>query len=117
MSVLGIWLQSNYGDIGEMWLGGERIIWLGRTEYLEKILKPSPGNYNFRMTSDGRLDVLDMSSKGILFNKDYDNWYNNRKYFTKAISSPVFLRQSVKYINSLFLEMEKYWEDLERRNI
>src|SRR5947199_10716344 len=58
MSVLGNWLQSNYGDIGEMWLGGERIIWLGRTEYLEKILKPSPGNYNFRMTSDGRLDVL-----------------------------------------------------------
>ena len=35
----------------------------------------------------------------------------------RAIASPTFLGQSVKFVQSLFLEMEKYLEDLEQRNI
>src|SRR5207237_8019213 len=35
----------------------------------------------------------------------------------KTISSLVFLKQNVKYTQSLFLEIEKYWKDLERQNI
>ncbi len=48
LSVWGKWLQSNYGDIGEVWFGSERAIWIGGTKHLEKIFKPSPGNYNSR---------------------------------------------------------------------
>src|SRR6266511_861682 len=92
-------------------------IWLGRVKYFEKIFKPSPGNYNRHMSPNEGLSMLDMDSKGIIFNREHNSWNSNRKYFTRAISSPVFLRQSVGHVHSLFLEMGKYWKDLERRNI
>ncbi len=114
VSALGKRLQSNYGEIGEIWLGEKRAIWLGRTEYLEKIFKPSSGNYNFRTPSNEGLDMVDMTSKGLIFNRDYNKWSSNRKYFTRTVSSRIFIRQSVKHTQSLFLEMEKYWEDLKR---
>ncbi|CAJ0758526.1 10209_t:CDS:2 [Entrophospora sp. SA101] len=48
------------------------------------------------------LDVLDMTSKGILFNGDYNKWSYNRKFFSKAISASSFAKQSVKINQSLF---------------
>nr|CAG8490662.1 13306_t:CDS:2 [Entrophospora candida] len=62
------------------------------------------------------LDVLDMTSKGILFNGDYNKWNYNRKIFSNAISAPSFAKQSVKINQSLFWEMEEYWKDLDQRN-
>ena len=72
MSVWQKWLQSNYGNIGEVWLGGKRAIWLGRAEYLEKIFKPSACNYNFCIPPSKAVDMMDMSSKGLSFNRDLD---------------------------------------------
>src|SRR5438874_2929057 len=51
------WLQSNYGDIGEIWFGGERIIWLGKVEYLEKVFKPSASNYKFNTPPNKGLEI------------------------------------------------------------
>nr|CAG8436530.1 875_t:CDS:2 [Entrophospora candida] len=109
-------LQSKYGDIGEVWIGGERAIWLGRAEYVEKVFKPSFGNYNKRTTPNKGLDILDMTSKGLLFNNNHNKWSYNQRFFSKAILAPSFVRQSVKITQSLFLEMEKYWKDLGQQN-
>ncbi|CAJ0828861.1 8809_t:CDS:2 [Entrophospora sp. SA101] len=109
-------LQSKYGDIGEVWIGGERAIWLGRAEYVDKVFKPSFGNYNKRTTPNKGLDILDMTSKGLLFNNNYNKWSYNQRFFSKAILAPSFVRQSVKITQSLFLEMEKYWKDLGQQN-
>nr|CAG8653237.1 9014_t:CDS:2 [Entrophospora candida]CAG8670476.1 7768_t:CDS:2 [Entrophospora candida] len=109
-------LQSKYGDIGEIWIGEERAIWLGRAEYLEKIFKPSFGNYNKRTTPNKGLDALDLTSKGLVFNDNYNKWKYNRSLFTKAVSTPSFVRRNIKVTQSLFLEMEEYWKDSDQRD-
>ncbi|CAG8531527.1 13922_t:CDS:2 [Gigaspora rosea] len=121
--IIGVWeddvamankFQEKYGDIWEVWKWSERHVWIGRADLATKLLNPSYSNNNFpsRTTKNEGLDLMDMTSKGVVFNLDWDSWNFNRKCVNRVLNSPKFLRQSIVCTQNLFTEMEKYWLSL-----
>ncbi|CAG8451359.1 10285_t:CDS:10 [Dentiscutata heterogama] len=121
--IIGVWendiamankFQEKYGDIWEVWKWSERHIWIGRADLATKLLNPSYSNNNFpfRTTKNEGLDLMDMTSKGVVFNLDWNSWNFNRKCVNRVLMSPKFLRHSVVYTQNLFTEMEKHWLSL-----
>jgi cytochrome P450 len=106
-------LHEEYGDICEIYMGDERHIWISRADLVEKIFRPSlNNNYLIRITHREGLDEIDVTTKGITFNRSLDNWIFNRRFFNQAISSMNFMKQSVVWTQNLFEEMEDYWREL-----
>ncbi|PKC12245.1 cytochrome P450 [Rhizophagus irregularis] len=106
-------LHEEYGDICEIYMGGERHIWISRADLVEKIFRPSlNNNYLIRITHREGLDEIDVTTKGITFNRSLDSWTFNRKFFNQAISSLSFMKQNVIWTQNLFEEMEDYWREL-----
>lgn len=121
--IIGVWendmamankFQEKYGDIWEVWKWSERHVWIGRADLVTKLLNPSYSNNNFpfRTTENEGLDLMDMTSKGVVFNLDWNSWYFKRKCINRILMSPKFLRQSLVCTQNLFTEMEKYWLSL-----
>ncbi|CAG8793094.1 28070_t:CDS:2, partial [Dentiscutata erythropus] len=121
--IIGVWendiamankFQEKYGDIWEVWKWSERHIWIGRADLATKLLNPSYSNNNFpfRTTKNEGLDLMDMTSKGVVFNLNWNSWNFNRKCVNRVLMSPKFLKQSVVYTQNLFTEMEKHWLSL-----
>src|SRR5688572_9511280 len=75
-------LQEKYGDICEIYMGNEQHIWISRAELVEKIFRPSANNnYLIRITEREGLNEIDVTTKGITFNRDLESWKFNRKFF------------------------------------
>ncbi|CAG8680840.1 31227_t:CDS:1, partial [Racocetra persica] len=106
--------QEKYGDIWEVWKWSERHVWIGRADLVTKLLNPSYSNNNFpsRTTENEGLDLMDMTSKGVVFNLDWNSWKFNRKCINRILMSPKYLRKSVVCTQNLFTEMEKCWLSL-----
>ncbi|RIA89843.1 cytochrome P450 [Glomus cerebriforme] len=106
-------LQEEYGDICEIYMGNERQIWISRADLVEKIFRPSlNNNYLIRITPREGLDEIDVTTKGITFNRKFDSWMFNRRFFNQAISSLNFMKQNIIWTRNLFEEMEDYWREL-----
>ncbi|CAG8622352.1 5669_t:CDS:1, partial [Scutellospora calospora] len=118
--IIGMWesdmamankFQKKYGDIWEVWKWSERHVWIGRADLVTKLLNPSHSNNNFpfRTTENEGLDLMDMTSKGVVFNLDWNSWNFNRNCVNRILNSQKFLRQSIVCTQNLFTEMENYW--------
>ncbi|RIB12730.1 cytochrome P450 [Gigaspora rosea] len=86
-------LTKKYGDIYEIQLGGRRI----------SSIFP-------------RVGELRKTVKGIATNDDFKSWKFNRQFFIRAILSPSFNNEAIKWSNLLFEELEGYWKSLGSAN-
>ncbi|CAI2166116.1 17733_t:CDS:2 [Funneliformis geosporum] len=115
-------LRKSYGDIFEVYSGGllslTRQIWISNANLTNKLLNPSltQNNFPYRTTENEGLDRMDMTNKGIVFNRNVKTWLYNRKIVSRALMSPKFLKKAVKNTEELFCEMEKYWEKIGYQN-
>ncbi|KAF0480601.1 cytochrome P450 [Gigaspora margarita] len=111
---LFISLHEKYGDICEIYLGGLRRISISRPEYIENMLTHSATDTTFMIRwpySEG-LEELGVAGRGLLFNHDIKSWRYNRQFFNKAIQSPSFNLEAIKWVDKIFQELEGYWESL-----
>ncbi|RHZ69459.1 hypothetical protein Glove_283g32 [Diversispora epigaea] len=107
-------MQLKYGDFWEIWQGSDRHVWISRADLATKLLNPSfhNNNYSFRTAENKGLELMGLTSKGIIYNLNLEGWITDRKYINQIFMSPKFLRQSVQITSELFSEMEKYWINL-----
>ncbi|CAJ0845646.1 6478_t:CDS:2 [Entrophospora sp. SA101] len=95
-------LYSKYGDICELYMGSERQIWISRGDLAAKIFSPlASNNFLIRITPNQGLDEIDMTTKGLTFNLNVNNWYFNRQFFNKAITSPKFIKQAIVWTQNV----------------
>ncbi|CAG8533942.1 23881_t:CDS:2, partial [Racocetra persica] len=101
-------------DICEIYLGGHRRIVISRPEYLENMLTPSATDTTFmtRALYSKELEEFGMAGRGVIFNHDVKSWRFNRQLLNKAILSPSFNIEAVKWIDMIFQELEGYWNSL-----
>jgi hypothetical protein len=111
-------LQKKYGDIFEVYSGGlftlnNRQIWISNANLTNKLLSSyTNNNFPYRTTENEGLDKMDMTSKGIVFNRNVNSWAYNRRIVAQVLMAPKFLKEAVTNTKLLFVEMEKYWEKL-----
>ncbi|CAB4399728.1 unnamed protein product [Rhizophagus irregularis] len=104
--------HKKYGDIIDVYLP-QRSTSLGRADYIEKFLIPSTKNLKIMRTP--RADVFDdlgITGKGIVVNQHYKPWRYNRQFFTQAFLAPKFNQRAIEWTNTLFNELESYWDKL-----
>ncbi|CAG8536097.1 9835_t:CDS:2 [Paraglomus occultum] len=105
--------QAKYGDIWEVYAGRERQIWLARADLVDNILNSSKDNKYFIKTPQNTgLDSIGLSSNGLVFNRNRAKWFFNRRIFAQALASPKFSKQSAKWIQQIFSNMEGYLMEL-----
>ncbi|CAG8546325.1 15483_t:CDS:2 [Acaulospora morrowiae] len=107
-------MQSKYGDIWEIRQGSERHVWICRADFAAKLLNPAYTNNNYllRTTENEGLDLMDLTTKGMIYNRDIDGWISNREFVRQILVSPKFLRHATNETTKLFAEMETYWSEL-----
>ncbi|RHZ86163.1 hypothetical protein Glove_54g17 [Diversispora epigaea] len=112
-------LQDKYGDLCEFYAGSKRFILLCNNDLIQKITKPAVnGPFHNRINGvDEGLKEIGLLDAGLVFNNDYDNWQYHRKFFTKVMMSPQFIKQSVIVVQDIFLGMEKHWDKFEENTV
>ncbi|KAF0342762.1 cytochrome P450 [Gigaspora margarita] len=100
-------LTKKYGDIYEIQLGGRRIV-LSHPAYVENFFTNLTKHAKFmpRVPYSQGLEELRKTVKGIATNDDYKSWKFNRQFFIRAILSPSFNNEAIKWSNLLFEELE-----------
>ncbi|CAG8468584.1 6239_t:CDS:1 [Acaulospora colombiana] len=63
------------------------------------------------------VDELGLGTKGIVLNRDIKSWSINRKFMISCISSPSFLRESVKGSIKVINEIFECWKIMEREGM
>jgi cytochrome P450 len=105
--------QAKYGDIWEAYIGREKQIWLARADLVERVMTASKNNkFIVRNPPNSGLDLLEMSSKGTLFNRDKEKWYFNRKIFAQTLTTVKFSKLVTKWTQQVFANMEGYFTEL-----
>ncbi|GBB88002.1 hypothetical protein RclHR1_14500004 [Rhizophagus clarus] len=110
--------HKKYGDLFEFHFD-TRVIVLNRVEYIEKLLLASSKNPYIKKFSDKDtkgFHELGLMNKGILLNQDLKSWRYNRHFFSQAILSPKFANEATHWINTLFNELDSYWDKLYLKN-
>ncbi|CAG8511695.1 14109_t:CDS:1 [Funneliformis mosseae] len=102
-------LQLIYGDIFEIYLGTTRTICLCRADLVENLMK---SNFYLRTTPNDGLDDFGVSKKGIIFNRNHDDWSYHRRFLQKTIMAPQIVKETVESTQVLFQEMEELWKRL-----
>ncbi|CAG8597044.1 1160_t:CDS:2 [Paraglomus occultum] len=106
-------LQETYGDMFELYIGRERNIWLNRGDIVEKMMINSPRNiYLLRMNPNDGLDEMDLTTKGLAFNRNLKNWKLYQSVLNKSLVAPEFQKETLNLLQKAFKEMEGYWEKL-----
>ncbi|RIB08861.1 cytochrome P450 [Gigaspora rosea] len=110
-------LTKKYGDIYEIQLGGRRIV-LSHPAYVEKFFTNSTKHAKFmpRVPYSEGLKEFKKTIVGITTNDDFKSWKFNRQFFTRAILSPSFNNEAIKWTKFLFDELEEYWKSLGSAN-
>ncbi|CAG8537990.1 14028_t:CDS:2 [Acaulospora morrowiae] len=113
---VSIWpseLQSKYGDIFEVYAGPSRKVWLCNEELAEKFLIPViRSNFHNRINKNSDLREIGIVNTGLAYNIDYESWAFIRKFYSKSIFSPPFLKQALISTQNSFQKMENYWRTL-----
>ncbi|CAI2166180.1 14056_t:CDS:2 [Funneliformis geosporum] len=102
-------LQLIYGDIFEIYLGTTRTICLCRANLVENLMK---SQCYLRTPPNDGLDEFGVSNKGIIFNRNYDDWSYHRRFLQKTIMTPKVAKETVESTQVLFQEMEGFWKRL-----
>ncbi|CAG8468067.1 16627_t:CDS:2, partial [Acaulospora morrowiae] len=101
-----------YGDFYEVYMGTQRTFWLCRGDLCEKIFSSSrANNFLLRTPPNDGLDEFDVSKKGLLFNRDLDNWRFYRKFMSRVMMTPKFLKETCEWVQDIWGEMEEYWQE------
>ena len=67
--------HEKYGDLFEIYLGGDRQIFIGRLDVFDKLLNPSSKtNFKLRNLRKPGLDEFGVSGYGVVFNHNYNSW-------------------------------------------
>ncbi|GBB92218.1 hypothetical protein RclHR1_19870004 [Rhizophagus clarus] len=106
--------HKKYGDLFEFRFD-TRIIALNRVEHVVKLLLASSKNpyiKKFSNKDSKGFHELGILNKGILMNQDLKSWRYNRHFFSQAILSPKFANEATHWINTLFNELDSYWDKL-----
>ncbi|RIB27824.1 cytochrome P450 [Gigaspora rosea] len=111
---LFISFNKKYGDSYEIQLGGHRRIVLSRPGYIEKFFNNSLKHAIFMPTTPYSQGVKELrkSGKGLLSNDDFKSWKFAHRLFSRAILSPSFNNEAIKWTKLLFEELEGYWKSL-----
>ena len=88
---------------------------LCRTEYIDKMLVPSMGNYMIRFPMKAATKALGIEGKGLTMNYDLTSWKFNRQFYSKFMMTPRFNVAAIKWTNELSEEMMRYWMDLGKK--
>ncbi|CAG8625474.1 1125_t:CDS:2 [Paraglomus occultum] len=105
--------QAKYGDIWEVYIGSDRQLWLARADLVENILTASKDNkYFIRNPPSSGLDIMGMSSNGLIFNRNRERWHFYRKMFAQTLSTIKFSRQATEWVQQAFANMEGYFMEL-----
>lgn len=106
-------LHDKYGDMCELYMGRERYVWISNGDHVSKVVSPSSNNnFLIRIIPNQGLAEIGFTTKGLTFNRDLESWKFNRKFFSQAIATPKFLKQTTEKIQELFFEMEMCWSKL-----
>ena len=76
-------LNAKYGDIVEVFIGGERMIMITGAEYMKSVLNSS--NYYVRWTREEGLKEVGMYKTGIAFNHVIPHWKSQRNFFKNSL--------------------------------
>ncbi|CAG8517575.1 1218_t:CDS:2 [Acaulospora morrowiae] len=108
--------QKKYGDMFELWICSQRLIFLGNAEVNEKLFVGSLSKSNFTKRSvSENFEALGFSRIGLVFNNDSSSWNYNRKLIEQALMKPSFLRNLMDDIQCIYEEMEGYWKIIESK--
>ncbi|CAG8563659.1 4068_t:CDS:1 [Ambispora leptoticha] len=112
--------QKKYGDFYEFYMGNKRNIVISRPDLVEKVWGPlSLKNTKFIMRNaySVGIDELGLGTKGMVLNRNIESWSLNRKLLVPSISSPSFLRESIKLSSKVINEMFEYWKIMEKEGM
>ncbi|KAG9307443.1 hypothetical protein G9A89_017273 [Geosiphon pyriformis] len=112
LAKLGQRLEAEHGDIFEVYVGSERIIWVAREDSIQKILKPSVKTNFFQKASGSFSDganELGFHTNGIRLNRNVAHWRFNSKALVQSVMSTQFLRELNGTTQQLFVKLSKYW--------
>jgi hypothetical protein len=105
-------MNKKYGDMFEVYLAGERNIFLCRADLIDKLYMPSTkSNFFIRFKTEG-FDEYEVHGIGMGSNNNFEFWKYNRQFFDQAMLSPNFNDQAVEWVNELCNEMASYWINL-----
>ncbi|CAG8580144.1 7847_t:CDS:2, partial [Acaulospora colombiana] len=111
-------LREEYGEFFELYLGGERHICLSNEEMAKDTMTPKVhSNFHQRVDENCGLSEIGMLNRGIVFNISYNDWQYNRKFFSKALLSPSFPKHAVAAVQTGFVEMCGYWDQLGEESV
>jgi len=100
---------KKYGDVSEVYLGNDRVIYLSIADYLENIYSRNVNTKYFpRIILNGTKEI---NTNGLIFNNDRKSWKRNRKFVIQILMPPKFLRRFTVIIQKLFEENEFRWND------
>ncbi|CAG8493064.1 1463_t:CDS:2 [Acaulospora colombiana] len=118
---IAIWpskLQLKYGDMFEVYMGPRRKVWLCNEKLAEKIFNSTTNsNFHNRINEDCDLKEIGLVNTGLAFNIDYENWTYVRKFYSKAIFSPAFMKQAMISTQNIFQKMESYWAEFDEDTV
>ncbi|CAG8769594.1 21299_t:CDS:2, partial [Dentiscutata erythropus] len=111
--------HEKYGDFYEFYMGNIRIVMISRPDLAEKVwgatsLKTT--KFIFRNSYSEGIDELGLGTKGMVLNRNIEVWAINRK-FMNIISTPAFLRESIKLSSKVVDEIFGYWKIMEKKGM
>ncbi|CAG8530772.1 12443_t:CDS:2 [Ambispora gerdemannii] len=105
-------MQEKYGEIWEAYIGTERTIFLCRDDLIANMMSSSTKTNFFNRNNNEGLKEMGVHMEGIVFNRDMQVWRMNRKLLTHSIMPPNYLKEFVQVTQTIFNEVENYWEQL-----
>ncbi|CAG8820386.1 34466_t:CDS:1, partial [Racocetra persica] len=111
--------HEKYGDFYEFYMGSAHNIVISRPDLAEKLFRPaSLKNTKFilRTSYSEGLNELDVGTKGMVFNRNIEDWVLNRR-FMNIISKPSFLRESINLSNKVIDQVFEYWKIIEKEGM
>ncbi|CAG8691110.1 20096_t:CDS:2, partial [Dentiscutata erythropus] len=111
--------HEKYGDLYEFYMGSIRIVMISRPDLVEKVwgatsLKTT--KFIMRNSYSEGIDELGLGTKGMVLNRNIEVWAINRK-FMNVISTPAFLRESIKLSSKTIDEIFGYWKIMEKNGL
>ncbi|CAG8585524.1 10615_t:CDS:2, partial [Dentiscutata heterogama] len=106
-------LNSQYGDILELWFGSNRAVVLCHPKYMVKIHQASTKSKYIKRFSTTNTDGKEYGivDSGVFNNNDiHGSWKFNRMVFSNALMRPKLDRDALQWTIELVEEMESYWE-------
>ncbi|RIB10558.1 cytochrome P450, partial [Gigaspora rosea] len=103
-------LNSQYGDIFEIWFGSERAVVLCHPKYMIKMHQTSTKSKYLKRFSGSDGKEYGLVDSGVFNNNDiHGSWKFNRMVFSNALMRPKLDRDALQWTAELVEELESCW--------